>query len=239
MSLSYALTLIVGLSIGTVLLLWIIISGNSEQTSVDVELNPWLSIWTRPRPVIRQLVDREDPTYLRLHGLAALGGILIAMNRASQYGLGEEIPLTTLPVLIIMLGAVLGVLLMYLNAALLSWVGRFMGGEASPQEIMTAYAWSNVPSVAALGIVVLQVVLLGGAFFWNDSPDIAPDTLLSSIVPGLFVLEVVLTLWAFVLFLNALGEVQGFSTGKAMRNIILGFLPLLLPMFFLLMIAGL
>nr|MBP9871117.1 hypothetical protein [Nitrosomonas sp.] len=54
-------------------------------------LNPWLSIWTRPRATIQQIVDVNPQRYIWV--LAAVSGVADALNQASERSAGDELGL--------------------------------------------------------------------------------------------------------------------------------------------------
>ncbi|MFL5801617.1 MAG: hypothetical protein ACJ8CR_07720 [Roseiflexaceae bacterium] len=51
--------------------------------SLQPTLNPWFSIWTRPRATLRQLLDSNADLSQQVLLLAALNGIIESFHRAS------------------------------------------------------------------------------------------------------------------------------------------------------------
>ncbi len=53
-------------------------------------LNPWLSMFVRPRQTMRQILDGDSTRFVV--GLAMLGGVLTVLDRASIDSMGDRIP---------------------------------------------------------------------------------------------------------------------------------------------------
>lgn len=189
-------------------------------------LNPWTRIWTRPRATIRHLVQTDPKRHVAV--LAILGGVAQALIQMMDSGAGEELSLPAIFALALTVGPVLGLMALYIGAALLRWSGRWIGGRASGQELRTAVAWANVPMVVVLAAFVLLLPLVGRLPFLDDEAlAILPLNVGQAI--GMLVLGIaiaVLAVWSFVLLLKGVGEVQGFSAWKAWGNLVLGALPL-------------
>ena len=107
--------------------------------------------------------------------------------------------------------AVVGVVFLYIGAAILTWSGGLIGGVASNVEMRAAMAWSQVPGVAA-AIVLLIAVLMG-----VPVPQVIGSTL-PSIDPAFYkvlLVELVLGLWSGIIGLYCIAEVHRFSTWRA------------------------
>lgn len=96
-------------------------------------LNPWTRIWIRPRATIRHLAHTDPKRHVTM--LAILGGVAQALIQMMDSGAGEELSLPAIFALSLAVGPVLGLLALYVGAALLRWRGRWIGGRASAQEI--------------------------------------------------------------------------------------------------------
>src|SRR5262245_31803105 len=82
-------------------------------------LNPWLSMWTKPRETIRQIIE-TDPEHL-ITVVAALTGIATTLDRASERNLGDQMPLAAVLVMVVILGGVGGVIGLWVGAVLVEW----------------------------------------------------------------------------------------------------------------------
>lgn len=182
-------------------------------------LNPWLSIWTRPRATIRQQVERDPEAWVL--ALVAVAGVGHLLSDASARSYGDRMDLPTLLVMALLVGPLFGILGAYVGGWLLRWSGRLLGGSARPAEIRAAIAWSGVPYVAAMLLWIPELLLFGEELFTEATPrlDAAPE--LQGLLLVFVAVELTAALWAFVAFLKCLGEVQGFSAWRALLNLLL------------------
>jgi hypothetical protein len=191
------------------------------------KLNPWFSIWTRPRATIQQIVE-TDPRRLVLL-LAALGGFSTVLDRASMRNLGDKLDWPVLLLLAAVVGPIAGIVTLYIGAALLRWTGSWIGGQASAQNIRAAMAWSTVPEVWGLLLWIPAFALFGQELFTSTMPSVDANPSLSFILLGFAVISLVIGIWEFVIFLKCLGQVQGFSAWKALGNAVMASMVVLLP----------
>lgn len=190
-------------------------------------LNPWFSMWTRPRATIAQIVER-DPTHLVLL-LAALGGFGETLDRASMRSAGDTVDVPAIFLLAATGGSVGGIITLYLGGLLLRWTGSWIGGRASPEQIRAAIAWAGVPVIWSLLLWIPELALFGNELFTSATPRIDASIVLTVLLLSFFVIETVIAVWAFVAFLKSLGQVQGFSAWKALGNTLLVVLVIIVP----------
>ena len=199
-------------------------------------LNPWFSIWTRPRATIAQIVAR-NPTDLVLL-LAALSGFGQALDRASERSAGDTLSLPVIFVAAAAGGVVGGIITLYLGGLLLWWTGSWIGGRASGEHIRAAIAWSSVPIIWSLLLWIPEVALFGNELFTTATPRLDGSVGLTVLLLSFFVVEAVIAVWAFVVFLKCLGQVQGFSAWKALGNTLLVVPVILLPILLIALAVG-
>jgi Yip1-like protein len=191
-------------------------------------LNPWTSIWTRPRETIRWLVANRLES--QIIGLAMLAGIAQALDRASTKNLGDQFGLPAIVAFCLIFGVLGGGLSLYLSGFLIHFSGRWLGGHGSLPEIRTAIAWSSVPKIAALLMIIVQIALLGQENFTSKTPSIDGNAPMIAALLAISVVEVILGIWSLVLLFKCVGEVQGFSAWKGIGNVLLAGLLILGPM---------
>ena len=191
-------------------------------------LNPWLSMWTRPRATIQQIVDANPERGVLL--LSAVAGIGQALDRASAKNMGDKLDWPMILLFAALLGPVAGILGLYVGGALLRWTGSWMGGQGSSRNIRAAIAWSNVPEIWAMLLWVPSLALFGQELFTSKTPLIDADPVRLAAFLGFAGVELVLAVWALVVFLKSLGQVQGFSAWKALGNALLAALVVIVPL---------
>jgi hypothetical protein len=184
-------------------------------------------MWVRPRDTIQQIVS-SDPTRTVLL-LAALSGFGSALDNASIRSLGDKFELPMIFTMTAIVGPISGILGLYIGGALVRWTGTWIGGVASSQNIRAAIAWSSVPLIWALLIWIPELALIGDELFKSETPRMdASYTLLLAFL-GLSLIELVIAIWALVVLLKSLGQVQGFSAWKALGNLLLSALVIAVP----------
>ena len=199
-----------------------------EEITAGPHLNPWFSMWTKPRATIQEIVDR-DPEHLVL-ALAAVAGFSGFLDRAAMRSMGDDFQWPTLVLIGAIVGPISGIVGLYLFGWLLRWTGDWIGGRASSREIRTAMAWSSVPIVWALVLWVPELALFGQELFTTETPRIDSNTNLLVLFVLFGLVEMTVGIWAIVVFLKSLGQVQGFSAWKALGNSALAGLVILIPL---------
>lgn len=197
------------------------------ETCSDFPPNPWFSIWLRPRATIQQIID-SDPRRLVLV-LAAAGGIVEALNRASAKSMGDNLGIPAIFLGAIVLGAISGILSLFIFGALIRWTGRWLGGTASHEQVRAAIAWSLVPYLWVSLMWIPELLLFGEEMFTTEMPRMDADPSLAFAFLGLLLVEFIGGVWALVVYMKCLGQVQGFSAWKALGNFLLTVLVFVVP----------
>ena len=191
-------------------------------------LNPWFSMWLHPRRTIRQIVETNPDRFVL--ALAAVGGIAEALTNASSDSKGDNLSLRAILLTALIGGPLMGVLGLWLGGILLRWTGGWLGGQADTRRVRTALAWANVPLVWSLLLWVPALLLFGAELFTEATPVLDASSMLSGLHLVFSFGIGIVSIWSLVVFLHALGEVQGFSAWKALGNSILTGLVVALPL---------
>jgi hypothetical protein len=184
--------------------------GGSMTPGGEVIGHPWTTIWTRPRATIRRIVDTDVRYHVTF--LAILSGGLIWLERRwSNPSPAAAFPL--LVVIAVVIGAIFGIVELYVNGVLLKWAGAALGGVGSYAEVRAALAWSRVPLIVAVAIGVLAI-LLG-----TDPPTLGGGV--SSSGASVTLVHAVMVVWGFIIMLKCIGEVHRFSAWRALGSMLL------------------
>ena len=198
-------------------------------------LDPWFSIWTRPRATLRQILD-DDPRR-SVYRLAALGGIAGALKLLTESGAGLTAPLAATLAVAVAGGALGGVLFLFLFTGLLRVAGRWLGGRGGTLEIRAALAWANVPEIWGMILWLPRGALLGEEMF-QPVPSGIEGNPPAALFFGLIVLaQTLVGFWGLVIGLKCIAEAHRFSAWRALGALILVGLMLIVPVG-LLMIAA-
>jgi tetratricopeptide (TPR) repeat protein len=182
-------------------------------------LSPWLTIWTSPRATIRSIVDSDPKRHVLV--LAMLGGFAETLGNAlSNVGtqeLGSILPLPIILLFCAIAGPIGGLISLYLSGFLLTIAGDWLGGRATSVEVRAAIAWSSVPRIWALILWVPSLALFGfEEDLFTSTTSATVDPVLATIAISLAVVQLVIEIWALIVFLQCLGEVHRFSAWRAL-----------------------
>lgn len=184
-----------------------------------LQVNPWTGIWVRPRETIRAIIE-SNPGYM-YPLLCIIYGFPMLLQIAQNFALGDRYPLAGIVIVCLVLAGIIGALMINISTALIYWTGKWIGGIGSYQNIRAAVAWANVPNVVNIIIWGINIGVFGGRIFQHsfvETPFIGGELaviFLTSIV------QVIVSVWALIILLKSLGEVQGFSAWKALLNVII------------------
>lgn len=196
--------------------------------SAPQPLDPWLSMWTRPRATVRQILDTDPNRGVLL--LAVLSGILSSFSSAAGGSVGDLVPLPIIIVACVVIGAVSGLIGLFISGAVLAWVGRQLGGNGDARSVRTAIAWATVPTIWTGTLLIPELILFGQELFSSTAPRIAANPILALTLLLFGLVEIFVGIWAFVVFLHSLGEAHGFSAWRALGTLILASLFMAIPL---------
>lgn len=192
-------------------------------------LNPWLSIWTKPRATMAQILREDRTSWVIL--LSAVAGISQVLDNAVMRSMGDQWEWHYILIVALIAGPIGGIIGLYLISFLLRVTGTWFGGNAEPEDVRAAYAWSGVPALWILPLWLPQLLLFGQEMFTTATPIMDASNYLWMIFMGLAVIELIVGIWAIVIYLKCLGQAQGFSAWAALANTIVAYLFLLVPVF--------
>lgn len=201
--------------------------------------SPWLTMWTRPRETIRRIIyydpKRDVLILATLHGfvfalmlvLYPFLSIALASNmayevpeiQASELSGLPSISFTALAIgigICAIVGPIAGLINLYLYGWLLRVTGRWLGGTAYPVEVRAALAWSAVPRLWGAILLIPQLVLIVYVLYANAVNSYIPTVPLLVVLGIIFLIQFTISVWWLIVLLKCLGEVHGFSAGRAL-----------------------
>lgn len=195
-----------------------------------LQTNPWLSIWTQPKKTIRAIVNTDAKMGFLI--LCAIYGLPLAFNLAQSFAFSTSVPVWAILVGSLVVCTFLGVIGISISAWLLHFTGRYLKGKADYTAVRAAVAWSNVPNIVTIGMWVLLLIVFGGNVFNKDFSQGQYFGYQAGILFIVMLVESVVSIWGFIILLNALAEVQGFSIFRALLNIIIPFIVVVAVIYF-------
>ncbi len=161
--------------------------------------SPWLSVWVNPRGTIESILAANPRQHVIL--LAALAAMSSVAAQLIILGLTTAFLNWRVIAAVIVIGAAVGILNLYLVGWFLKWTAKPLGGRASTVTIRAVLAWGGAPF--AIGAPVCLIV-----FFGLTLPGFANA---SALLIALEAILVALGLWALLLVLRMYARVQGFG----------------------------
>jgi hypothetical protein len=182
-------------------------------------MNPWLKIWVAPKETIRAIVN-FDPAY-RFPLLSGIYGLPLLLHAAQTCSLAEGLPLEWIILGALVLAVFAGMLSITIVSALLTWTGRWIGGRGSFKTVRAAVTWSNVPNLVNLFCWIVLMFAFGPFVFYSDFSQMTFVGGALTLVMAIFLIQFIISIWALVILIQSLAEVQGFSGWKALLNVII------------------
>ena len=191
-------------------------------------LNPWLSMWTRPRATMRQILDTNPRRWV--HRLAILSGIVGAIGGHfpdhppfPHFDPGKMLAMK------IVAGICAGLLGLYIGSFMVWMTGRWIGGQGNFVQVRAATAWPNVLTLWG-GLLWIPLI----AYLGMDAFNLNPESLLEDSVGRLlfapiFAIGFVIVVWRFFVFLKCLAEAHRFSAWQALGAAVIGIVLLVIP----------
>ena len=190
-------------------------------------VNPWLTIWFKPRKTVRYLLDSEPGRNAVL--LSMIYGAFQAAIQAVQSHTPQTAKIISETARIQMavpMGAMAGLIGIYLAGWYYKVIGNLWGGKGDGLDVRTAIAWAQLPNLAVYGIWL--VGFLGAKWGWGFS--FSQNFQLVHFA-GL----VVFSIWSLVLMSQALGEAHQFSSWQGLLTMVIGVGIIVVPLIVLVM----
>ncbi|GGG85345.1 Yip1 family protein [Paenibacillus radicis (ex Gao et al. 2016)] len=182
----------------------------------QTKLSPWLAVWIRPRETVREQLDTGQPIKWMIP-IALGAGILNVLDRASSRSMGDTMSMGALLALVIIGGMIAGLVGLYLGSAIFVWIGKWLGGEGSYSDLLTALTVGNLMPSIGMGILwIPKLLLYGKDNFTSISPSINAYPMLDYM---LLMVSLLLTIWNLIISLHAVGEAHQFSAWRALGSV--------------------
>ena len=178
-------------------------------------MNPFLTIWYKPRKTFLHIMKGEHPFVAEIV-FAVCSGVNLALELAINFdGIPGVDPSLTAYFSTVM-GAVGGVLIWYFSSFVLFAFGRILGGKGSLKNVRRAYAWANIPSILGFVYWIYLFAAYGTRIF--DAAYFATQE------PGILMAAVPLTLlnlYTFFLLVRTQGAALNLGLFKSVVSIVI------------------
>ncbi|MFD0836548.1 Yip1 family protein [Mariniflexile aquimaris] len=205
---------------------------NTGENLTEKEI--FTKIWTKPREVFKFINDNHYDKYVNI--LLVLAGISSAFDRASKRDMGDRLSIWAIIGLSILLGGLLGWISYYIYAALLSWTGKWLDGKGDTTSILRILSYAMTPVIITLLLLIPQIGIYGNELFKSDGDLSSAGILPNIIFYSSMIFELIFSLWIIVFCVIGVSEVQKFSIGKSILNLLLPVLVFAVPIIILVLI---
>lgn len=185
------------------------------------------NIWFSPREIFSYITKNENDSFTYI--LLFLVGINRGFSQAILKNSGDNLPLLAIVLISIIIGGLFGWISYYIFAALLSWTGEWLGGKGDTKSILRMLAYAMIPSILSLLLLIPQLSIAGEGLFQSNFDIFSLDLFSIYIYYISFFISTTLGIWSLVLYVIGLSEVQKFSVWKAIANILIATLVIIVP----------
>jgi len=186
-----------------------------KEDQAEAITNPFTGIWFNPRPAIRTALARN--LQVEAYIFAGIYGIVHNLNLLQRHGIDAEsgISLWGIVVANIVGGALVGISILVLFSALVSWTGKLLGGRSSARNARIALGWSCFP-YAVLLLIIPLILFEPGTFVYHPKGQMPLST-----TAGLYTLvRGVTVIWSLIILVVSTSEALGLSTKRAVLALI-------------------
>ncbi len=176
----------------------------------NLTLNPWISMWTNPRKTIKAVLE-YNPMYgfFYLAAITFLQGFFFFV----LYN-GLIFPNFLIASLIaLIVSPFIGAGWFYFFSWILFFTGRWFKGKANFHQIKASFAWSRIP------LIIDLVTWFSLALFISEPILVKYDGNFSIVIINL--INLTTTIWAFVLLVMSLKEVNRYSYVRSILNVVI------------------
>ena len=192
-------------------------TGPNYEEAVITEHNLLQKLWFHPTATLRFVLANCPDKYVP--ALLVLAGIVRAIDRAAAKNQGDTMSLTGVLFLAIVGGGVFGWLTYLLYAWGIRVTGQWLGGRGDYDTFRTVLAWSLVPTIATLLLLLPEIAVFGDSFFKSELEVYSLASRTLAIASGLA--QIVCSIWTFIILLRGIMLVQDFSLSRALVNMLL------------------
>lgn len=183
-------------------------------------------LFTNPKEAFRDIIlwNRKEIVHISFF----LVSIEKAFERAELNSFGDRKSLEDIIFSAIIIGGILGYLFMHLYSFAIDFTGQWIGGKSKRKEIRSIVAWASIPSIFLLIIFLLRIIAFGEDVFRSESTFVSNE--FSEYLGYFFALiQILLSFISIRTLVIGIATAQQFSTGKAIVNVILAVLLILIP----------
>lgn len=167
-------------------------------------------MWSHPKQVVRTIIHSK-PNY-GLFSLATLYALQSLFSYANWWSIGLSHQFYTILTLGVLLSPIFGLIIAHFSSAILYLAARAFRGTAPFSHVRVALVWSWIPFSLNLLMWLILIFLSPNHVFVLDATGV------SSVFINL--ISLIANIWAFVLLVQGLSEVEQFSAKRSIAVIV-------------------
>ncbi|QTD41933.1 Yip1 family protein [Sporosarcina sp. Te-1] len=183
---------------------------------VSEKLNPWLSIWVRPKETTRYAIEKMPMGFIMV--LVAINGIFDVLDRAVAKNLGDKIATPLIFLIALFAGPLFGLLSWWIGSGIAYIFGKWLGGTGSFKDLRIAYGIVNIIYIIGAVVWIPDLLFIGSSLF-TDYVDGGIGTVIWLFISSF--LTFIIMVWGFIALLFGVAEAHRFPVWKALLTIIL------------------
>ncbi|RDI13240.1 Yip1 family protein [Flavobacterium sp. AG291] len=185
--------------------------------NAEIEENLFKKIITAPKEAFRFIADHQYEKHMVQ--LLVLAGMTSGLDKAVEKTMAGDSGIISALIYTI-IGGLFGWIGYYIFSGILSLTGRWLGGEGRTDTILPVISYAAIPTIATIPLLIVRYAI--------GFEPIVFDIKFVVYYVVLFI-EIALSFWALALLVIGLAQVQRFSIGKAILNILLPILIIFVP----------
>lgn len=201
---------------------------NLSKGTLEKDLNPFLSIWMKPRQTVRQVIDEKRSGFIFL--LLVLTGYSAVLIAVMDTEANNELGLWSILLGGLIFSPLIAAIGNMIGAIVCLWIGKIFKGNATYDELFRAMLAGQLIYVWLIPILLLWIFLWPSSYFTVSIDAYSGmDLVLNLVLSGILF---VVSIWTFVIQSKAVGEAHGLSAwkGAAILLIPLGIILLLVAL---------
>ena len=171
-----------------------------------------------------------------LHILLFLAGVSNGLTKASDKNMGDTTSLLWVLFTSVIIGGFFGWISFYIYSAMISWTGKWLNGFAKTDDVLRVFAYATLPTILGIVFIIIQIAVFGDRLFISEENYGNINTASNILFYGCAILQISFAVWSMVLLVLGVAEVQKFSIGNAILNVLLPSLILLAIIFAIVML---
>jgi hypothetical protein len=201
------------------------------------QFRPFFQMWIKPKDTMERIFAGETRKENgMIKRLAMLAGIAEILTRFHVQDAGNDYSLTTIILIALFFGPILGIFLLYIMGWLVQFTGKWIGGIEERSEIRKAIAWANIPIAWSLIVWCIAIILFGREYFMGDIAAIEFSSFKINMYYILLFIDIIIYCWFIYIIVKCLAVAQKFSAWKSLLNLILASLLPMTPIILLIII---